>query len=202
MKKNEMIKKIFEGLLFGFGFAIAYVMVMSIWSYFVLPHSISSSYVAKQPKFENPQEAKELVPDTTLITKNQEYNLIKGSSEPMKIPNGGGILAISIVATGKGSKRPSSYQLWLTKNKLWQIRTTEEKAEIEELQYPKNATDGGLNELMYEKLGTYAQNVTMTIDADEVRQLKSSGNMQGNESLNGKLKITADGVVFLLPNQY
>jgi hypothetical protein len=200
-----MIKRIFDGLLFGFGFAIAYIIIWSIWTYFVLPHTFGtfpSTYVATQPKFEKPKEAKVLVPDTTLIAENQDFNLIKGAGEQMKIPNGGGILAMSIVATAKGSKRPSTYQLWLTKNKLWQIRTTEDKTEIEEIQYPKNATDSGLDELMYEALGTYAQNATMTVDADEINQLKSSGNLHCNESLNGKLKITANGVVFVLPNPY
>lgn len=198
-----MLKKFFEGFIFGSGFTIAFVIIWWIGMIFVMPRMVASHTMeTKQPEFKNPKEAKIAEPNSTLERESKEFSFFKDSGERMKIPQGGGILSMSQVSTAKGSKRPSTYQLWLTENKLWQIRTIEEKAEIEELPYPKNASIDDLNKLMFEKLGTGARQGAMTVSAEEINRLKSSGDSFQDDSLNGKLKITVEGVVFILPNPY
>jgi hypothetical protein len=120
----------------------------------------------------------------------------------MKIPQGGGLLAMSPMNTVKGSKRPSTYQLWLTESKLWQIRTVEEKVEIEELPYPANASVNDLDSLIRKNLGFAARQSTMTVSADELSRLKSAGSSSRDDTLNGTLRISVEGVVFVQPNPY
>ena len=42
----------------------------------------------------------------------------------------------------------------------------------------------------------------MTVSDIEINNLKSNGESWRDESLNGALKITVEGVVFVLPNPY
>jgi hypothetical protein len=104
--------------------------------------------------------------------------------------------------TVQGSKRPNTYQLWLTDSKLWQIRTIEQKVEIEELPYPKDASVTDLDNLMRKSLGFGARQSTMTVSAEELRKLRSTGESWRDDSLNGKLRISIGGVVFVQPNPY
>jgi hypothetical protein len=55
---------------------------------------------------------------------------------------------------------------------------------------------------MRKNLGFGAQQSTMTVSADELSRLKSTGDSSRDESLNGKLKISTEGVVFVQPNPY
>lgn len=198
-----MLKKFLEGMVFGSGFAIAFVLVGAIGMSFVMPRLITSfTTETKQPEFENPREAKVVEPNSSTTPERKEFSFFKNSGERMKIPPGGGILSMSPVTTAKSSKRPSTYQLWLTDSRLWQIRTTEEKAEIEELPYPKNASVNDLDKLMSEKLGIASRQSTMTVSPEEIARLKSSGSSLRDETLNGKLKISVEGVVFVVPNPY
>lgn len=198
-----MLRKFLDGLVFGAGFGIAFVLVWAIGMSYVMPRLVTSlTTETKQPGFENPREAKVAEPDPSIMPEKKEFSFFKHSDERMKIPSGGGILSMSPVTTVKGSKRPSTYQLWLTESKLWQIRTTEEKAEIEELPYPKNASVNDLDKLMSEKLGVASRQSTMTVSSEEIARLKSTGRSRRDESLNGKLKISVEGVVFIVPNPY
>lgn len=200
---TTMLKKFFDGLVFGAGFAIAFALVWAIGISFVMPRLFTSlTAETKQPQFKNPSNAKFVEPDSSITPEKKEFSFFKNSGERMKIPPNGGILSMSPVTTAKGSKKPSTYQLWLTESKLWQIRTIEEKAEIEELPYPKNASVNDLDKLMSDKLGLASRQSTMTVSSDEIARLKSTGNSLRDETLNGKLKISVEGVVFLVPNPY
>jgi len=103
--------------------------------------------------------------------------------------------------TKPGAKRPNTYQLWLTEKALWQIRTIEEKVEIEELPYPKVADVSELDRLMREKVGFAAGQGTMTVSSEEIRRLKA-GLSSRDGSLNGRLSMSVEGVVFVMPNPY
>jgi hypothetical protein len=92
--------------------------------------------------------------------------------------------------------------LWLTDSKLWQIRTVEDKIEIEELPYPTNASVSDLDSLMRKNLGFAARQSTMTVSAYDMSKLKGAGDSSRDESLNGKLRISVEGVVFVQPNPY
>ena len=198
-----MLKKFLDGLVFGSGFAIAFVVVGAIGISFVMPRVFSSlTPETKQPEFANPREAKEAEPNAGIAPENKEFNFFKNSSARMTIPSGGGILSMSPVTTPKGSKRSRSYQLWLTESKLWQIRTTEEKIEIEELAYPKSASVTDLDELMKKNLGFGARQSTMTVSVEEIARIKAAGDSPQDGALNGKMKISIEGVVFILPNPY
>jgi hypothetical protein len=199
-----MLKRFLDGLVFGAGFAIALFAIWLIGMTSIAPRMMESMTTrTKQPEFNHPTEAKVAAPDPAAAASDKrDFSLFKDSGERMKIPPGGGLLAVSPIATAQGSKRPSTYQLWLTDSKLWQVRTVEEKVDIEELPYPKNANVTDLDDLMHKSLGFGARQITMTVSADELRRLKSTGNASRDESLNGKLRISTEGVVFIQPNPY
>jgi hypothetical protein len=201
-----MLKKFFEGAVFGGGFALALAAVWTVWTLgmsYVMPRIMESSLRAtKEPEFKKPVDARVVSPTPGGAPESKDFSFFKHSGERMKIPQGGGILAMSPMNTASGAKRPSTYQLWLTDSKLWQIRTIEEKVEIEELPYPANASVTDLDSLMRKSLGFGARQSTMTVSADELGRLKSGGNSSRDDSLNGKLGISVEGVVFVQPNPY
>jgi hypothetical protein len=200
-----MLKRFFDGVLFGCGFAIALAALWTIWTigmaYFMPRIMESVATTTKQPEFKNPVDAQIVDPTPGGAPEKKSFSFFKHSAERMKIPAGGGILAMSPMNTVKDSKRPSTYQLWLTDSKLWQIRTVEEKVEIEELPYPTNAGVADLDNLMRKNLGFAARQSTMTVSVEELRILKT-GSSSHDDSLNGKLRIGVEGVVFVQPNPY
>lgn len=200
------MKKFLDGVVFGSGFAFAFAAIWTIWSlgmsYFMPRIMESAVTTTKEPEFKKPADAQIVSPTPGGAPENQDFSFFKHSADRMKIPEGGGILAMSPMNTVKGSKRPSTYQLWLTDSKLWQIRTLEEKAEVEELPYPVNASVADLDNLMRKSLGIAARQNTMTVSAYDLSSLKSTGSSSRDDSLNGKLRITVEGVVFFQPNPY
>jgi hypothetical protein len=42
----------------------------------------------------------------------------------------------------------------------------------------------------------------MTVSEVDIQKLRSTGTSWRDDSLNGKLSITVDGIVFLIPNPY
>jgi hypothetical protein len=201
-----MLKKFVEGLIFGGGFALALAAIWTIWSvgmaYFMPRIMESSVTTTKEPEFKKPVDAQVVDPVPGGASGKKDFSFFKHSKDRMKIPSGGGILAMSPMSTAKGSKRPSTYQLWLTDSKLWQIRTVEDKVEVEELPYPANASVVDLDNLMRKNLGFAARQSAMTVSADELARLKSADSSSRDDSLNGKLRITVEGVVFVQPNPY
>jgi hypothetical protein len=198
-----VLRKFLDGLAFGAGLAIALVAVWTIAMYFVIPrviHSVTTE--TKVPKFENPTDARIAEPDPSAAKKDREFSFFRHSEDRMKMPQGGGILALATISTPAGEKRPRTYQLWLTQTGLWQIRTTEHKAQIEQLPRPESATVLDIDRLMVEKVGPMARKGTMTVSDVDIQQLRSSGASQRDDTLNGRLSITVDGVVFVLPNPY
>ena len=198
-----MLKRFLDGLVFGSGFAIAFVAIWALAMSFVIPSMMERvATTTKQPEFNNPREAQVADPAPASTPERKDFSFFKHSGERMKIPPGGGILAMSPMSTPQGSKRPSTYQLWLTESKLWQIRTAEDRVEIEELPYPENASVADLDKLMHKNLGVGARQSTMTVSAEDMRSVRSTGRSSRDDSMNGKLRISIDGVVFVQPNPY
>jgi len=201
-----MKKKFLDGLIFGCGFAFALAAIWTIWtvgmSYFMPRIMESVATTTREPEFKKPVDAKIVDPVPGGAADERDFSFFKHSADRMKIPPGGGILAMSPMNTAKGSRRPSTYQLWLTDSKLWQIRTVEEKVEIDELLYPPNASVTDLDGLMRKSLGFGARQSTMTVSAGGLSGLKSTDSASRVDSLNGKLRITVEGVVFVQPNPY
>jgi hypothetical protein len=198
-----VLKKFADGLALGAGFAISFVAVWSIAMYFVVPRLMeSATRETSIPKFEKPADAQVATPDPRAERKDRDFSFFKHSANRMAIPQGGGILAMAPMTTPADAKRPSTYQLWLTEAGLWQIRTIEDKAQVEQLLRPEAASVRDLDRLMREKLGTMARQSTMTVSEVDVQKLRSSGTSWRDDSLNGKLSITVDGIVFILPSPY
>lgn len=198
-----MLKKLLDGFVFGIGFAIAFVIIWAIAASLITA-KMRTSLATHQPPFHHPKQAQIADVPPAGATGNRGFSFFKHTElEQEKVPVGGGILSISTVTTPGGAKRPSTYQLWLTDSKLWQIRTIEEKVETEQLVYPADATMTGLDSLMLKNLGFQAaQESTMPVSGEELRQLKTGDDSWRNASMNGKLRITADGIVFVEPNPY
>jgi len=201
-----MLKKFLDGLIFGCGFAVALAAIWTVWTigmaYFMPRIMESVATTTREPEFKKPVDAQIVNPVPGGEPEERDFSFFKHSADRMKIPPGGGILAMSPMNTAKGSRRPSTYQLWLTESKVWQIRTVEEKVEIEELPYPANASVADLDSLMRKRLGFAARQSTMTVSADDLSRLKSADSSSRDNSLNGKLRITIEGVVFVQPNPY
>lgn len=200
-----MLRKLIEGLVFGCGLAFAVATIWTLWTFgmmYFMPKFVESSFTStREPEFKNPVDARVVSPAPG-EPEDRQFQFFKPSAERMKIPPDGGILAMSPMNTAKGSRRPSTYQLWLTDSTLWQIRTIEEKVEIEQLPYPPNASVSDLDSLMRKSLGFAAARSTMTVSADELHRLRSNGSSSRDDSLNGKLRISVEGVVFVQPNPY
>lgn len=196
-----MLKKFIHGLVFGAGFSIAFVAIWLIGMTYLLPKAFETAQ--KEPEFKNPRTAEIAKPNPSAsVPSSQEFSFFKNSENRMKIPDNGGILSMSPISTSSGSKRPRTYQLWLTHSELWQIKTTEENTEIEKLPYPEGASVKTLDSLMHENLGLASRQSIMTVSETEINNIKSTGKSWRGDSLNGKLKITVEGVIFILPNPY
>jgi hypothetical protein len=200
-----MLRKILDGALFGLGFSLAFVIVWAVSMWYVVPklwEAAPLNLESREPEFRQPKEAQIAAPKPGAAPDKREFSFFKHGRSRMEIPQGGGILSMSPTSTAQGASRPSTYQLWLTESKLWQIRTIEEKAEIEELPYPKAGAVEELGKLMHKSLGLRAQQSSMTVSESDVGSLKRTGETSSYESLNGKLRISVEGVVFIQPNPY
>ena len=194
-----MLRKFVHGLMFGAGFGIAFIAVWIIGTAAILPKVIVG--LRNEPKFENPSPARLANAEKVAPPSPREFSFFKDSHNRMAIPTGGGILSMSTMATEPGAKRPNTYQLWLTQKELWQIRTTGEKAEIEKLPYPEGASVESLDTLMFQNLGMDAMQSTTTVSPEEIGLIKSQRSWR-NDTLNGQMCVTEEGVVFVLPNPY
>ena len=197
-----MLKKFTDGLIFGSGFAVALIIILSLGIIFVLPKALDTLSPAhpKAPEFKNPKPAEAFIPEPSA---NKDFSFFKPDGERMKIPSFGGILSMSVMQSPPDAKRPSTYQLWLTETSLWQIRTIEDKVEIEALDRPQDANADILDKLMSEKMGSSGrQGGTTTISSSEIQLLKSGSGASRDSTLNGKLTLSKEGVVFVYPNNY
>src|SRR5258708_30727060 len=106
----HVLRKFLEGLIFGIGLAIAFVVVWSISMAFVIPRVMESATThSTAPKFENPTDAQVAAPDPSVAGSTRDFSFFKHSGERMKIPQGGGVLAMALTTTAPGAKRPSTY---------------------------------------------------------------------------------------------
>ncbi|WP_413701982.1 hypothetical protein ACLKMH_10920 [Psychromonas sp. KJ10-10] len=196
-----MFKRFVNGIVFGSGFAIAFIFIAYIGLQVVIPTLINSSN--KTPEFNNVKSAEVIEQDassTLKMTTDTNFNLYKNSRAKMEVPQSGGILSIASVNTPAGNKYPSTYQLWITESEFWQIKTTEQNVEIEQLEYPNVLPIDAVDVTMRKQAG-YAMS-TMTINSEAVASLKMGKGSWHDQDMNGKTKITEEGVVFIQPNKF
>jgi hypothetical protein len=101
-----------------------------------------------------------------------------------------------------GAKRPSSVQAWVTESKAYLIKTEEMTPTVSEVAYPAAEPERFASQLVAEHAGFRKGNSTMTISAGDVRALKGGRASHQGSHLNGTLRITSEGVVFFLPNEF
>lgn len=196
-----MFKKFFSGIVFGSGFAIAFVFISYLGLQVVIPTLINSSN--KTPEFNDAKSADVIEQETSSSPQeatDTDFNLYKNSRAKMEVPQGGGILSIASLKTPTGNKYPSTYQLWITDSEFWQVKTTEQSVEIEQLEYPNALPIDAVDATMRKQAG-YAMS-TMTIHSETVASLKMGKGSWHDQDMNGKMKITEEGVVFIQPNKF
>ncbi len=202
---KTLLKRFLDGLAFGAGLAVAFGVLWIVWTMsfsYLLPKFMGdSSAPPEEPEFEHPVPARLVEPAVPNPT-NREYSFFRHPTEPMAIPEGGGLLAMAPVATPEGAKRPSTFQLWLTEAAFWQVRTTEDQIEVERLPYPRNASARDVDRVMEEQLGAFAEQSAMTVSEDTLRDLRATGQTWRDDHLNGTLSVTEEGVVLVLPSPY
>ena len=189
-----MLNKFLSGLVFGCGFAIAFVFIAYLGLQLILPAVINSSN--KTPEFNDSKSAEVIEQEsssTPKMTTNSDFKLYKNSSAKMQVPAGGGILSIASVNSPAGNKFPSTYQLWITESEFWQIKT-------EQLKYPTVLPIDAVDTTMRTQAG-YAMS-TMTVHSEAITSLKMGKGSWHDKDMNGKTKITKEGVVFIQPNEF
>ena len=196
-----MFKKFLSGIVFGSGFAIAFVFICYLGLQVVIPTLVNRS--SKAPEFNNEKSAAVIEQETSStpqVATDTDFNLYKSSRAKMEVPIGGGILSIASVNSPAGNKYPSTYQLWITESEFRQVKTTGQNVAIEQLKYPNILPIDAIDATMRKQAG-YAMS-TMTIHSETVTSLKMGKGSWHDQDMNGKTKITEEGVVFIQPNEF
>ncbi|MBI5041947.1 MAG: hypothetical protein HZB57_12345, partial [Gammaproteobacteria bacterium] len=98
--------------------------------------------------------------------------------------------------------RPSTFQAWITESEAFVIRTKGDKPEVEKVSYPEADPAEFASGLVQNNVGFQEANSTLTVSASEIQRLKNGLTSSRDLGYNGTFKITTDGVVFFLPNEY
>lgn len=197
-----MFKKILNGLIFGSGFAIAFLAILYFGLQIIFPGVNSSS--DRVPEFSsNAQKAEVIEQEERVASINKstrDFKLYNDTRPKMEVSSGGGILSIATVFTPTENLKPNTYQLWITEKEFWQIRTLGDEVEVELLEYPSVAPVDAVQATMRKQVGS-AQS-TMTVSSEEIASMQLGQGSWHEQGMNGKMKITKDKVVFFMPNKY
>ncbi|WP_275098896.1 hypothetical protein [Sedimenticola hydrogenitrophicus] len=195
-----MLKKFIQGIVFGAGAAIAFVAVWLVAMSYVIPPAIEKM-ANKSPDMSGAQTAK-VLPVDPKQTKGREYFIHKGREVERKIPDGGGMLSISVLEDDGQQDRPSTFQAWVTESEAYIISTVENIPTVKQVDYPKSKAVDYASKLVSDNVGFKKQNMTMPISDADVTKLKSGQSTNRGDFYNGEFRVTDNGVVFLLPNKY
>ncbi|MBI5041948.1 MAG: hypothetical protein HZB57_12350, partial [Gammaproteobacteria bacterium] len=88
-----MFRKLFEGLLFGTGFAIAFVAVVTLYLQVMVPNPMMANQQASHVELSGGQPAEVI---TSTAASKREFQLHKGDMGSMTIPPRGGVLSLAI----------------------------------------------------------------------------------------------------------
>lgn len=195
-----MLNKFLNGLVFGAGFAIAFLAIWTIGLSYVVP-TVLENVTNRSPDMAGGTETT-VVPIEKGRKSVKSFTLHKRLEEERKIPVGGGMLSIAVLDGDSGKSRPSTFQAWVTETDAFAIKTEGDIPTIKKASYPKANVVDYAGTLVHDNVGFQKQNMTMPISESEVRRLKSGMASSRDDFLNGQLRITPEGVVFLLPNEY
>ena len=196
-----MLKKFLNGLIFGSGFAIAFLAMLYFGLQMIFPSVNDSS--DRVPEFSNAQKVEVIKQEERVVSienSTRDFKLYNDTRPEMAVSSGGGIVSIATVFTPPENLKPNTYQLWITESEFWQIRTIGDEVEVELLEYPSIAPVNAVQAIMRKQVGS-AQS-TMTVRSDEIASLQLGYGSWHEQDMNGKMKITKDNVVFFMPNKY
>lgn len=200
-----MLKTFIKGLVFGTGFTIAMIAVSLLFGVGWVQWNggeamlVDRSYQDAGPEFSNPQEAEIQPKRDGAADGKPDYSFFNRSEPYGGTPIGGGILGMSVLPTPPDATRPRTYQVWLTETAMWKIRTEETTVEVETVTYPTvNGQEPSV--VVFQHLRGSGGGSSTTISASTIAMLKRGEECEDDDHLNGELRITTDGVVFLLPD--
>lgn len=196
-----MLNKFKEGLFFGGGFAISFIAIWYLAAYFITPSLTSYSYTSKEPSEISNTRKPKVVEEIQNSNENKEYSFFIDSGRDMEIPHNGGVLYMAKLPTDSSAKYPNTVQLWLTSKELWLIKTTNTNPEIKLISYPKDKARKEAFNILHKYSGYNSGSSSTTISEQTISMLKQ-GFATERSTMNGKLQITEEGVVFLQPNAY
>jgi hypothetical protein len=197
--EGGVFKKFINGLIFGSGFGIAFLAILYFGLQIILPGVNESS--DRVPEFSNAQKAEVIEQEervASLDKSSRDFKLYNDTRPKMEVSSGGGIFSIAAVFTPPENIKLNTYQLWITKNEFWPIRTLGDEVEVELLEYPSIAPVDAVQATMRKQVGS-AQS-TMTVSSEEITSLQLEHGSWHEQDMNGKMKITKDKVVFFMPN--
>ncbi|MBA6390947.1 hypothetical protein H4J38_09195 [Colwellia sp. BRX10-3] len=196
-----MFKRFLNGLIFGSGFAIALLAILYFGLQIIFPGVNGSS--DRVPEFSNAQKAEVIEQEERVVSIEnsvRDFKLYNDTRPKMEVSSGGGIFSIATVFTPPENLKPNTYQLWITENDFWQIRTIGDEVEVELLEYPLIAPVDAVQATMRKQVGS-AQS-TMTVSSEEIASLQLGHGSWHDQDMNGKMKITNNKIVFFMPNKY
>ncbi|MPY75635.1 MAG: hypothetical protein GEU87_15400 [Alphaproteobacteria bacterium] len=198
-----MLKKFLHGIAFGAGFGIALVAVWVGATFFLLPRLVESEFASSgEPELSDRKTAELLHPQRGPARTVPEFRIFKDSERyEMTIPEGGGILTMTVLPTESEAQRPRTFQLWLTGTELWKIRTEETKVLIERMTYPSSDPVKSLDRVMRDNMGRGLGKSTMTVSQATIEGVRRGEECAEDDHLNGEFRMTTEGVLFLMPNE-
>ncbi|NIQ14893.1 MAG: hypothetical protein GTO02_11015, partial [Candidatus Dadabacteria bacterium] len=105
-------------------------------------------------------------------TNEKEFSFFKNAGNRMTIPEGGGILSMSVLPTEENAERPNTFQLWLTETELWRIRTKGDVPEVEQISYPESNPVENLYTLKSNAVSNLQGSSTITVSSETIDSLK------------------------------
>ncbi|GAB4126153.1 MAG: hypothetical protein Tsb0027_25450 [Wenzhouxiangellaceae bacterium] len=195
-----MLRKFLHGLVFGSGFAVAFLVILAMGVVYFLPSLIDNSI---KNKFDM-SDAKEvkMIPSKHENNSKRDFSLYNDLHYESKIPENGGKLSIVIFEEDSGNDRPDSFQAWVTETEAYVISTNGDVPKIKVVPYDTDNPVDYASDLVFDNVGFHRLNTTMEISETEINRLMAGQSLPRENYMNGDLRITDDGVVLLIPNKY
>jgi hypothetical protein len=195
-----MLKKFLHGVIFGSGFGVAFFTIWLIGISYILP--IAFEKASNNELDMSGAKSESIVTLKKEQSSKREFNLYKIDPYERIFPVNGGMLSIVILDEDSGKDRPNSFQAWVTETSAFIIKTVDDVPTVKEVPYKTNDPVNFASNLVQDSAGFHEQNSTITVSESEIARIKSGEAPKNKSSLNGELRITENGVIFILPNKY
>jgi len=112
------------------------------------------------------------------------------------------MLSIAVLPHDSGLSRPSTFQAWVTESEAFIISTEGETPTVKSVPYREHKAVDYASSLVHDNIGFVKQNLTMPVPSSEIEALKRGSPGGRGDFYNGSFRITEEGVVFFMPNEY